>query len=111
MAGEFTKRVENGQNIWTCVSCSEEIINVAKARAHVCRTTTPPPPPVGQPSTPQFRFENPPPGFWTPNYQSTGQGSSQVQAGAEVDALYRYQQFQAEQSKQMMIFFKNRTKI
>ena len=36
MAGEFTKRTENGKNIWTCVACGQEIINQSKPRTHVC---------------------------------------------------------------------------
>ena len=48
-------------------------------------------------STPQYQYQ----------YQQGAQGAqgAQVQTGADVDALYRFQQFQAEQNKQMMMFF------
>ena len=36
MAGEFTKRTEDGQNIWTCVICNMDIVSAAKPRRHEC---------------------------------------------------------------------------
>ena len=40
MAGEFTKRTEEGQNIWTCVICKLDIVSVAKPRRHECAHTS-----------------------------------------------------------------------
>ena len=36
MAGEFTKRTEDGQNVWTCVTCGQEIVIQSKPRNHLC---------------------------------------------------------------------------
>ena len=85
MAGEFTKRVENQQNIWTCTNCSQDIVNVSKPRGHVCgsgsNSVPPNPPPVTTPSpsqTPrrpqpasvpnpsQRLFQQPPPDYSVP---------------------------------------------
>ena len=106
MAGEFTKCVRDGQNVWTCQTCNEEIVTQTKPRAHLCRNPSPratPPPNI---NISQHQFQYPPPGFSTPQQgfqPMPGQGQ-QPQTG-EVDAMFRFQQFQAEQNKQMMIFF------
>ena len=117
MAGEFEKRVQDGENIWTCNSCNQDIRSIAKPRAHVClqerETATTTPPLNAAHSAPQYQFNAPPPGYMTPGTHRTAQGVQgqqgaqgvQVQTGADVDALYRFQQFQAEQNKQMMMFF------
>ena len=117
MAGEFTKRVVDNQNIWTCVACGQDIVSQAKPRSHVClnhedqnsqtsrnaRTT----PPLSVPNSP-FQshgppfgqaFRTPPPGFHVPPPTTRGNPGQQ-----EMQALFRFQQLQAEQNKQMMIF-------
>ena len=105
MAGEFTKRVDNGQNIWTCVSCNLEIVSTPKPRGHVCIDQSRPSTP-SMPNTSQFQFQRPPPGFSTPGQGAQAMAGHGVQEhGREMDALFRYQQFQAEQNQQMMIFF------
>ena len=37
MAGEFEKRTENGQVIWTWTACGEEIVNISKPRGLLCQ--------------------------------------------------------------------------
>ena len=36
MPAEYAKRVESGQNIWTCNVCNEEFVTQTKPRGHVC---------------------------------------------------------------------------
>ena len=106
MAGEFTKRVDNGQNIWTCQICHEEIVTQSKPRAHICRNHTPRPSPPPQPTFPYTpHFSHPPPGYSTPGQGFQPMNGQGIQPQAEMDALFRFQQLQAEQNKQMMIFF------
>ena len=106
MAGEFTKRVHDGRNVWTCQTCSEEIVSQTKPRAHICRNHSPrasPPPNV---DIPQFQY--PPPGYSTPRQgfqPMSGQGQQPQTGDVDAHALFRFQQFQAEQNKQMMMFF------
>ena len=111
MAGEFTKRVVDNANVWTCVVCNEEIVNQTKPRGHVCQehslrrepstTSTPRQPGPGfrsVPSSPFPPFSAPPPGFNVPPPDASRQGQT------DMNALFRFQQLQAEQTKQMMIF-------
>ena len=114
MAGEFTKRTVNDENVWTCVLCNVDIVNQAKPRGHVCQpappptspttsTSTPGPRPTGSQSVPSSPFNHqygaafaaPPPGFNMPppNHQNQ----------ADMNALLQFQMLQAEQQKQMMV--------
>ena len=114
MAGEFTKRVENQQNIWTCTNCSQEIVNVSKPRGHVCgsgsNSVPPNPPPVTTPSSPSQTPRRPPQPSSLPNpsqrlFQQQPQDYSVPPPQSQIDlsALYHAQRFQAEQHKQGMI--------
>ena len=114
MAGEFSKRVENNQNIWTCNVCSEEIINQAKPRGHVCRNPDQPLPtseeptntqPRGSQSVPNSPFQH----QYRPSYTAPPPGFNAPPAGfqhheGEMSALLRFQMLQADQTKQMMMF-------
>ena len=106
MAGEFTKRVVDNANVWTCVVCNEEIVNQTKPRGHVCQehslrrepstTSTPRQPGPGfrsVPSSPFPPFSAPPPGFNVPPPDASRQGQT------DMNALFRFQQLQAEQTK------------
>ena len=104
MAGEFTKRTVDGENIWTCTLCNEDIISRPKPRGHRCQDQASPsrrrqdgnqslP---NSPFNPQFgAFPAPPQGFNIPTQSQQNQ--------ADMNALLRFQQLQAEQQKQMMI--------
>ena len=37
MANEFEKRLEDGENVWTCNFCAKEIRSRTKPRDHVCQ--------------------------------------------------------------------------
>ena len=117
MAGEFTKRVENQQTIWTCTRCNQDIFSVPKPRAHICgehqqpqipqplrtpasssntplRTPTSTPRRPTPSSEPNSLFHQPPPGY-----------RAQFPAQHVVDAAawHQAQMLQAEQQKQMML--------
>ena len=113
MAGEFTKRVVDNKNIWTCNLCSVDIVSQSKPRNHVCRDPEDESQTTEQPSTstpkrgsssvpnspfnPQYRpdFSAPPPRF---NAPPAGMQNQQT----NMDALLRFQMFQADQNKQML---------
>ena len=84
MAGEFEKRTDNGQVIWTCTACQEEIVNVSKPQGHLCQQPgddahlKPPGTPLGFP----------PPGYGPPN---------QAQH-------YPFEQFMIYQREHMQVF-------
>ena len=131
MAGEFTKRTEDGQNIWTCVICSMDIVSAAKPRRHACAhsssapetstTTTPAttgsrvPTPMRL-STPTRQLapsqdQNAPLHshfrFSTPPPGFPASQNPRLQnVGGQSDAaaLLQFQVFQADQTKQMMMF-------
>ena len=102
MANEFSKRVVNGQNIWKCNTCGEEVSSSSKPRRHVCRMQDDlneqfRTPRHGSSSAPNTPF--PPP----PNVNGTPSTTSGVTELSGMDGLYRFQMLQAEQQKQMMI--------
>ena len=101
MAGEFEKRIVDGQNVWTCNTCGQEIVNQSKPRNHLCMNMNPEDANgLNTGATSSTPFVQPPVNpFSTP--QSTGTG---VAEGRDIDALFRFQQLQAEQNKQMMQF-------
>ena len=73
---------------------------------NVCRNHTSRPSPPPQPTFHNTsHFQHPPPGYSTPGQGSQPMNGQGLQSQAEMDALFRFQQLQGEQNKQMMIFF------
>jgi hypothetical protein len=81
MAAEFSKRTSDGQNIWTCTTWGEQIVNQTKPMSHACRNH----------DRPRNQFQHPPPSF-TPNTPPPN---------IQWDQMMRYQN---EQCRQMMQF-------
>ena len=131
MAGEFTKRTEDGQNIWTCVICNMDIVSAAKPRRHECTQSSSGPgtstmttpvttgsrvPTPGRLSTPTRQLA---PGqdqniplhshfrFSTPPPGFPAPQNPRIQnvgGQSEASALLQVQMLQSEQTKQMMMF-------
>ena len=113
MAGEFTKRTEDGQNVWTCVTCGQEIVIQSKPRNHLCMndenvtgqqnnvrtdsTSLNPDSFDFTPSMLRHPFSTPPPNF----------NAAPPQAGNH-EAMYQFQaeqnRLQAQNYKDMMMF-------
>ena len=99
MAGEFTKRTENGQVVWTCTTCNEEIVNVSKPRGHLCLPHDASQPghsggPTPTPPTPSTPLGFPPPGYFQP------QAHSSQQFSFEQLMIYQREQMQLFQTQQ-----------
>ena len=94
MAGEFEKRTDNGQVIWTCTACREEIVNVSKPRGHLCQQAGGDAHlgPTGTPNS--RRAPGTPVGFPPPGYQGAPNQAQQ----------YPFEQFMIYQREQMQVF-------
>ena len=98
MAGEFEKRTENGQVIWTCTTCGEEIVNISKPRGHQCQQAAGG---DGHPgstgTTPRRRTPGTPTGFPPPGYVQPNQAQ---QLPFEQFMIYQREQMQTFQTQQ-----------
>ena len=98
MAGEFEKRTENGQVIWTCTACGEEIVNISKPRGHQCQQAAGG---DGHPgstgTTPRRRTPGTPTGFPPPGYVQPNQAQ---QLPFEQFMIYQREQMQTFQTQQ-----------
>ena len=108
MAGEFTKRTVDGQIVWTCITCGEEIVNVTKPRSHQCQhhagsTGTTPTRGTGTPRTPGTPIRFPPPSYQVPPPLQQLPWDQFMQFQQEQMLVFQQQQTQMMEKQQELI--------